>query len=530
LTVRSAPLRSGGGHFRVSRHPGREVFNSGTEGVDSNGMKEASAPCLDERPPTSGSDGADPVTSRRIRDRLRRRAWPVGLSAIFILVGMVYMFTWNPLVHHSSSWALGGDLWGIYRGAHYVGWGSLGGLYSSGTGVVAFPGMEVLLAPVALITWHLHMTESYGPYFLAHPSVALVLQPIELVLASTVIFASDALAERLQVAKRRRIGLCVMVGVVAWPTAALWGHAEDALALTFALYAMVAMLDKRWAAMGWLLGFGIVVQPLVGLMIPLLIGATPRGQRLVLAVRSAALSVVLVGVAFLGDAADTYRQVVQQPTPPSVNHATPWAALAPKLTSGAVRTIHGAALVPGLGHPAMSAVTATGVQVVEVSGGPGRMIDVVLAVLVGFYVWRRPQPPVRILWLAAAVLVSRIFFEPVMTPYYLAPPLVLCLVLASRQQAKRFWSAVVVAVEVTVFAYHHLNPWVWWLPVAIGAGAVLALGYPTDLATRPEDSAASDGEMTTPAGPDSSVEQVPVRIRQQDGSRLTERAPAPVMS
>jgi hypothetical protein len=293
---------------------------------------------------------------------------------------------------------------------------------------------------------------------------------------------------------------------------------------------MVAMLDKRWAAMGWLLGFGIVMQPLVGLMIPLLIGATPRGQRLVLAVRSAALSVVLVGVAFLGDAADTYRQVVQQPTPPSVNHATPWAALAPKLTSGAVRTIHGAALVPGLGHPAMSAVTATGVQVVEVSGGPGRMIDVVLAVLVGFYVWRRPQPPVRILWLAAAVLVSRIFFEPVMTPYYLAPPLVLCLVLASRQQAKRFWPAVVVAVEVTVFAYHHLNPWVWWLPVAIGAGAVLALGYPTDLATRPEDSAASDGEMTTPAGPDSSLDQVPVRIRQQDGSRLTERAPAPVMS
>ena len=53
-----------------------------------------------------------------------------------------------------------------------------------------------------------------------------------------------------------------------------------------------------------------------------------------------------------------------------------------------------------------------------------------------------------------------------MTPYYLAPPLILCLVMASRQGAKRFWSAVVIGLEITVFAYHHLNPWVWWLPVS----------------------------------------------------------------
>jgi len=443
---------------------------------------------------------------------------------------MVYMFTWNLLVHHSHSWAVGGDLWGIYRGAHYVGWGSLGGLYTNGTGVVAFPGMEVLLAPVALITWHLHMTESFLPFTLAHPSVALVLQPIELVLGSTIVFASDALAQKLQVTRRRRIELCVVVGVIAWPTVAVWGHAEDLVALTFAVYAMVAMLNKRWAAMGWLLGLGILMQPLVGLMIPLLIGASPAGQRLVLAVRSAVLSVVLVGIAFLGDAADTYRQVVQQPTPPSVNHATPWAALAPKLTSGAVRTIHGVALVPGLGHPAITAATARGAQVVEVSGGPGRMIDVILAVLLGFYVWRHPQPPLRILWLAAAVLVSRIFFEPVMTPYYLAPPLLLCLVMASRQRGTRFWSAAVIALEVTVFAYHHLSPWVWWLPVALGAGAVLALGYPTDLATTTGGSGTSDEDVWVPGDSERPADPVPVGTREPVERRSTGRVGEPVLS
>lgn len=417
-------------------------------------------------------------TSRSLKARIQRRRWPIALTVAVLVVGFLYMLLWNLVVHNAVNWAIGGDVWGIYRGAHYVGWGSLGGIYTNGTGIVAFPGMSVLLAPVALITWHLHMTESYSPFFLAHPSVALVLQPIELLLASTVIFATDAMAERLGVASRRRFWLCVVVSIIAFPVAALWGHAEDALAVTFALYAMVAMLDKKRTTMGWLFGLGIVMQPLVGLMIPLFLGATPQGQRVMLFVRSAALSAVLVGVAFLGDAADTYRQLVQQPTPPSVNHATPWAALAPKLTSSTVHTVHGASLVAGLGHPAIRSITATGADVIEVSGGAGRLIDVVLAVALGFAVWRRPQPALRMLWLAAAVLASRCFFEPVMTPYYLAPPLIMCMVMASLQNRKRFWTATILALEVTVFAYHHLNPWVWWLTVVSALVGILALAYP----------------------------------------------------
>jgi len=432
------------------------------------------------------------------RQRLVRRKWPILLTALLVFIGLLYMFYWNPLVHHANSWATGGDLWGIYRGAHYVGWGSLGGLYSQGTGIVAFPGMAVLLSPIALITWHLHLTESYAPYFLAHPSAALILQPIELLLASTVLFATDALAERLGVVERRRMWLCAVVVCVAWPTAAMWGHAEDSLAVTFALYAMVAMLNKRWAAMGWLFGLGIVMQPLVALMIPLFIGASPRGQRVMLAVRSFLVSALLVGVAFLGDAADTYRQLVQQPTPPSVNHATPWGALAPKLTSGAVKTAHGVSLVPGLGHPAISTFTETGRQVVEVSGGPGRMIDVVLALLLGIVVWRRPQSPIQLLWLAAVVLASRCFFEPVMTPYYLAPPLFLCLTMASRRSRRRFWPSASLALEITVFAYLHLNTWFWWLVVVSGLVAILALGYPEGATDDRRDAVAGESADELP--------------------------------
>jgi len=209
---------------------------------------------------------------------LARRKWPIVVLFLMFVVGMAFMFEWNPVVHHWKAWDTGGDLWGIYRGAHYVGWGFIGGIYDPSTGVITFPGMSVLLAPVAMFGGKLHLSESFLPYYLPHPTTALLLQPIELLLASTVVFASDSLAERLHIAKSRRIALCVLIGIVAWPTAAIWGHAEDALAMTFAIYAMVAMLNSKWSKCGWLFGFGIVIQPLVALTIPLFIAASPPGK------------------------------------------------------------------------------------------------------------------------------------------------------------------------------------------------------------------------------------------------------------
>ncbi len=446
-------------------------------------------------PREKGTTDGQPDEARAslMRHLLRGKWWPLLLTLGFVIAGVAFMLYWNPLMNQGSSWAIGGDLWGIYRGAHYVGWGDLGGIYAPGNGIVAFPGMAVLLAPVAMLTGHLNLTESYGQWMLARPSAALVLMPIELLLSSTVIFAADALAQSLYVARRQRVWLCVVVAIVAWPTAAVWGHAEDALAMTFALYGMVAMRDAKWARMGWLFGFGIVLQPLVALMLPLFIAATPQGKRLLLAVRSAAISAVLVVVAFAGDAADTYRQLVKQPTPPSVNHATPWASLSPRLNSSQLHTGQYTLLQSGHGRISTTVVTATSRAVIEVAGGPGRMIDVALALALAVFVWRRPQTVVCVLWLAAVVLASRCVFEPVMTPYYLAPPLFLGMIMASRLGTKRFIAAFALALEVTVFAYHHLNPWVWWLPVVASLAGILALGYPGNLRLRSSRSAATDG-------------------------------------
>jgi len=394
-----------------------------------------------------------------------------------LAVGMVFMVEWNPLVHHLSSWATPGDLWGMVRAAHYVQWGFLGGIYTPSNGIVTFPGMPILLSPATWLSGNLHLTESFLPFFLPRPTAALIFEPLEILLAATVVFASDALAERLGVSRRLRTPLCFAVGALAWPTAVVWGHAEDALAMTFALYALVALMDGRWSGLGWLLGAGIVIQPLVALLAPLVLAAAPTGRRVAVAVRSAAISLFLVGVAFAGDAKDTYRALVNQPTPPSVNHATPWVALAPKVISGSVPMRHEVTLIPGIGHLALTAAKASP-PVALVAGGPGRLIDIALVLLLSLYVWRRPQPTVNVLWLAALVLASRCFFEAVMTPYYLAPPLILVLVMTARLSARRFWPAVILSLELSAFAYHHLEPWVWWLPIVSGLSAILALGYP----------------------------------------------------
>jgi hypothetical protein len=413
----------------------------------------------------------------RVMARIAGRKWPLGFTLVTLVLGLLYMFFWNPVVHHVGLWAVGGDAWGIWRAAHYVGWGDPGGIYTPANGVVTLPGLPVLLAPLAMLSGKLHLTESVLPFFLPRPTAALLLQPAQLLLGSTVLFGTDALAERLGVSGRRRIWLCAAVMIVAWPVSAAWGHAEDLLALTFALYAVIAAVDGNWKRCGWLFGFGICMQPLVALMVPLFIGNAPSGRRLMLAVRSAAISVFLVGIALVDNAANTYTALVKEPTPPAVNHPTPWVWLAPHLPS--LPTL--SAVAHKVGGRLFPEITGAHGPTEIVAAGPGRTIYLLLAIALGFYVWRRPQSPMRVLWLADAVLGIRCFFEAVMTPYYLGPPLIFALIVASTHSGRRFWASVIVAFEIMVVAYNRLSPWAWWLPVVVGMSALLALGYPAEV-------------------------------------------------
>ncbi len=453
----------------------RMVVNSDDEAVDvtpmapvtiSSASAEVERPCVGAARPETGAGGQDGEgtaaqrPSSHVASWLSRRRWPIATTVMMLGVGIAYLLFFGAVVHHRPIWTTGGDLWGITQAAQAVARGRFGGVYDSGTFVLSVPGMEVLLAPVAKVVAWANFTANVGPYRYDHPTAALLLVPVEILAASTAVFAGDALAERWKVGTGRRVGLCLVIGAVAWPVAVVWGHAEDCLSVAIAIYALMAVLDARWVQAGWLLGFAIAVQPLVGLLVPLLVGAAPGGRRVGFVLRSAALSVALVSMALIDDTSATLHAVLQQPTPIELNHGTPWAALSPVVA-------HTSIVVDGVRR-----------HLTIVAGGPARLIYLALAVLVGVVVWRRPQTSVRLVWLAGLVLVGRCFFEAVMTPYYLAPPLILCLVLAARHSTRRFISAVILALAVTVFAYFHLGSWVWWLCVVASMATIVVLAYP----------------------------------------------------
>jgi hypothetical protein len=248
--------------------------------------------------------------------------------------------------------------------------------------------------------------------------------------------------------------------------------------MTFALYAMISVLRGDWVRAGWLFGAGIVFQPLVALVIPIFLAASPRGGRALFALRTVIISGVLIGIAAIGNPSGTYRALVVQPALPTLNHTTPWLKFASPLNSTHQLPLTGIALqrVPGTG--AFRSVMVSAHPLSQVAGGPGRTIYVVMALIVGLIVWRRQPSTVRLLWLAGMVLAARCFFEAVMTPYYLAPPLVLLLVLAATCRPWRHAAVIALALGVTVFAYQHLSPWEWWLPIVGALAAILALTVP----------------------------------------------------
>jgi hypothetical protein len=436
-------------------------------------------PSRQRHPIAPSAHAAHPAgPTEHVASGFRRRGVAIGVAFGVVVVGILYFFFYDPLFRHSSTWADPSDLWGMFRASHYVGWGFLGGIYNQETGMVTFPGIAVLLAPIAMLADLFHLSAPIEYFRIAHPSAAPLLVPIVLLLASTVVVAADALADELGVGAARRAIVALLVGAMAWAATIIWGHPEDALVMTFGCLAMVAVLRDNWRRAGWLFGIAIVFQPLIALAIPLFFAATPRGQRLLFAVRCSIFSAFLVGVCFLGNPSGAFRALIKQPTPPYVNHATPWVTVAPHVAlSGAGQVTAGARMARSASGAYLQ-VNGSSHALLEVAAGPGRTFYVVLALLAGLYAWRRPQDPVRLVWLAGVVLGARCFFEAVMTPYYLTPPLILLLVLAASRGAWRFAASVVVAAGISWFAYWHFAPWVWWPPIVAGMTVVMALSRP----------------------------------------------------
>jgi len=379
------------------------------------------------------------------------RRWPILVSVVVLATGMAYSFWWGPVVRHRAMWVFPGDIWGAYRSAHFIAWGALGSVYAAGTRIVTFPGILLLFAPLAMLTGALGMTESF-PHFTAHPTAWLLLAPYEIVIGCSALFALDALATRLDISSGRRLMLCLAEGVVLWPTLVLWGHPEDALALALAMYGLVLAFDGRWTGAGWLFGAAVATQPLVILMLPVLLAMAGRQRALALLVRSVLPAAALLVTPLVGQFHATTQVLLNQPNFPNIDHTTPWTSLAPRLGG-------------------------TGKEF-AVAAGPGRVVALLLACLLGWRARRWRHRPDLLVWGAATALALRCLTESVMDAYYVWPTLALGLVLAARTtrwgQARVF----VAALVVTVCAETYAGEWLWWSVVTGGILLVLVTAFP----------------------------------------------------
>ncbi|HUY20927.1 MAG TPA: hypothetical protein VMV22_01170 [Acidimicrobiales bacterium] len=385
-------------------------------------------------------------------NRARRRAWPIAVTVGILVTALAYCLLWGPVVGHRNSWTYPGDIWGAYRSAHFIAWGAFGSVYAAGTGLVTFPGVLLLLTPLASLTGHLGMSEGF-PNRVPHPTSWLLLGPYEIIIGCVALFACDALAERMWLSRGRRSFLCVVEGVVLWPVLVMWGHPEDALAVGLAVYALVFALDGRWTGAGWLFGAALATQPLVVLMLPVLLAMSGRSRVLGLVVRSGLPAALLLVTPVLAQFHTTVHALVDQPNFPVLDHATPWTALAPRL-GGAGKDV-------------------------AVAAGPGRLAAVLAACALGWWARRWRDRPDLMVWAVAAALSLRCFTESVMVAFYLWPVLAVGLVVVASSSGRRVALGVASAVAVTVCGEFRLGEWEWWATMALGLVVLLVSGFPS---------------------------------------------------
>jgi len=421
-----------------------------------------------------------------MRERIRRRVFPLIGSAAFILVGMLTT-TWGPThLLSRTEWALPYDLWGTLVATGRLAHGNIGGIYAAGTGLISLPGAAVILLPCAALISALGLSlQIPGPHNL-HPALWLVAGPYQMAISCVTLFAADALAERLGVSRWKRALLTGASLGILWSVSPRWGHPEDAVAVGLLLYAVLAQSNGRVALAGWLAGCAVCVQPLVLLALPVLLALLPWRRMVPFLVRSAVPSAVLLAGAAIANWHDTYTSVTSQPDSPVINHPTIWTSLAPQMANQ------------------------------NVAAGPFRLATIVLACLCALAIRRRWQvqltdgsatsphrgsassplggsasPPLRgsavwpaallaeVLWWVAFTLALRSFFEPVMVSYYPWPPMAVALIPAATLSWPRMWVTGILAGGLTAAAQGPSHDaWIWWAPIVAGLIVLLALCYP----------------------------------------------------
>ena len=427
---------------------------------------------------------------------LRRRWWAVVGSALTVVIALANMFYWAPVVHGVNVWEDPGDIWNAVQAAHFIAWGDFGYLYLA-KGLVSFPGFYIVLTPLAELAQHFHWTEGF-PISLERPTALPWALGYSLLWSCVAVFAVDLLAERLGLVGRRRALGVLTSAALLWEATAMWGHPEDTISLGFAIFGLLEANIKQWKLMAWFFGFAIAFQPLAGILLLIALALAWRDLHKKvagIALRAAALPLVLVAIPLDRDWADTSRSILSQPTYPTVGWRTPWDRLLRWTHIGIVPTYaqapnircptRGSKYILGLCHVAQQAneaarAHAAGTYVVNASHI--RLGVIVIAVAASIWVAaRREHLDLReLIWLCGAILAVRCLFEAVMFPYYITPALALLAVVSATSPWPQMVLGWIGCAGLLEYTWRHGPEWRWYLILAGLILATLAVTFPSE--------------------------------------------------
>ena len=384
-----------------------------------------------------------------------RRLFPLLATAALIAMSMGSTTWWGPLITGAHSWPLPDDLWGTLAAAQRLVHLDIGGLYAKPTGLVGFPGAAVILVPVAALIDAAGISLQIPGAHNLHPTAWLLAGPYVMAISAVVLFAADALAERLGADRPKRAVLATASAVALWSVSVEWGHPEDAVGVGLLLFAILALSERKAPRSAWLIGAAIAVQPVVLIALPLILIALEPRRVVGYLIRAATPAVVVLGVAAAANWPVTVRAVTNQPNWPNVDHPTPWTSLAPHLSGGAV------------------------------AAGPFRLMAIGVAFAAALILGRHfsaergrvwsPQTLQEFLWWTALALALRSVFEPVMVAYYLWPVLAVAVIAAVRSWARLAATSFEVTVITFASQVYWRGPWAWYGPMIAGLALTLFL-------------------------------------------------------
>jgi hypothetical protein len=429
----------------------------------------------------------------------------VVVYCVAVAFGVWYLFVGHSEIFGGSGlWQFGDENSSLVAASTVMTHGGVTHLYSMQSMLVAFPGSLYVIGLILGLLRNagagplsFRLSVSHG-HFVGMREVGTswyVCLAVVTAIGLLSIIPLDRLARQLGARGRARIAALIFSGVTMTWLCVQWGHPDDAAAIGCLALATEFALQRRWRAVGWALGTGLAVQPLIILAIPTLIALAPARRWFAITWRAATVPVAVTLPPLIGAFRYTVRQVVEQPAQwlptMSTNHRTPWFLIAPHISYGSI----------------------TAAEKASVSGGVSRFLAVLLALTVGVWVVRRrgTVSPTEVVGLVSATLSLRLIFETVVIPYYLAPIAVFAVVAVSTAPARRIATAIALSMLSLWMLSQSFGPWTYWFAMT---ACLLALGAVVMLTAR--------------GRPKSAVTDEPARVPALAVNPLSARAPVGV--